>query len=69
MERKSGFYWVRPPLNKDCSFNWCTHEGWLIAEYYAPERMWTVSGCEIEFDDDDFKVIYENRIMSPDEWE
>ena len=69
MERKSGFYWVKPPLNKDGSVNGCTYDGWLIAEYYEPRRMWTISGAEIEFDDDDFWVINENRIMSPGEWE
>ena len=57
MERKSGFYWVKYDGGCECAF------------FEETESIWMIIGAEDVFDDSDFEVINENRIMSPDEWE
>jgi len=57
MERKSGFYWVK----------FYEKDNWTVIFYSGKRKFWIISGNEYE--DEDFEVINENRIMSPDEWE
>jgi len=57
MERKSGFYWVK----------FYEKGNWTVIFYSGKRKFWIISGNEYE--DEDFEVINENRIMSPDEWE
>ena len=56
-KRKSGFYWVK------------YDGGWECAFFEETESIWMIIGAEDVFDDSDFDVVNENRIMSPDEWE
>ena len=57
MERKSGFYWVKFEYQST----------WSVQRFNGKKQLWIVNGNEYE--DEDFEVINENRIMSPDEWE
>lgn len=58
MERKSGFYWVKPN----------TDEEWTTAKFDSEFDMWYVTSYG-PFDEDCISAINENRIMSPGEWE
>ena len=50
MKRKNGYYWV-----KDC------HDYWYIAKWDG--EYWSVCGSEQEYQDCDFSIIYEQKII------